>query len=221
MHNQAEKSHANNERAWYTPEQLQEIYYKYGNQQTGAENIQRDFGSSIEKCIGSIVRNNTDTEEAAQITLIKIFYNIQSFSGRSRLSTWIIRCAVNEALVVLRKRKSQNTIELDEVFENGTAREQEDTSALNPEKVSLQIELGKTLMELINKLPKSVRYTFILHYIEERSLDEIAEITGYTILAIKMRLSRARNILREKLSNIGIAPEAYANKVLSFPRRRI
>ncbi len=124
------------------------------------------------------------------------------FQGQSKFYTWIVRIAVNESLMKLRKRKSDRSVPLDEPVDTG-----EDTVVReiavweeNPEQKYSREELGQILDEAVESLRPAFRTVFVLRDIEELSTEETAEALGISVPAVKSRLLRARLQLREKLT---------------------
>jgi len=137
-----------------------------------------------------------------QETFLKAYEHLQDFHGDSKFYTWIVRIAVNEALMKLRKRKWDKTVWLDEPVDTG-----EDTVAReiavwedNPEQRYSQEEWRRILDEAVEGLKPDFRTVFILRDIEELSTEETAEALGISIPAVKSRLLRARLALRETLT---------------------
>jgi RNA polymerase sigma-70 factor (ECF subfamily) len=127
---------------------------------------------------------------------------LDQFQGNSKFYTWIVRIAVNEALMKLRKRKSDKLVSMDEDVETdeGTiTREFADWSP-NPEQQYNQAELNDILSRTIQGLPASFRTVFVLRDVEGLSTEETAEMLGLSVPAVKSRLLRARLQLRERLS---------------------
>ncbi|HEY9077223.1 MAG TPA: sigma-70 family RNA polymerase sigma factor [Anaerolineaceae bacterium] len=148
-----------------------------------------------------IVRDPIDAEDILQETFLKVLQNIHSFEGRSKLSSWLYRIVVNEALLTLRKRKPY--LELDtpasESEENDEPMEIIDWCCL-PEEVLLSVESKKALEEVVQKLPDIYRLVFILRDIEQLSIKETADALGISEANVKIRLMRARMYLRQELS---------------------
>lgn len=149
-----------------------------------------------------ITQNDEDAEDVLQETFLKAFSHLGSFEGQSKFYTWIVRIAVNEALMKLRKRKSDRTVSLDEPQDTG-----EDTVAReiavwheDPEQKYSQEELREILDDAVNSLKPGFRTVFVLRDIEELSTEETAETLGISVPAVKSRLLRARLQLREKLT---------------------
>jgi RNA polymerase sigma-70 factor (ECF subfamily) len=160
------------------------------------------YSRKIFRLAQHITQNQEDAEDVLQETFLKAFEHLGNFQGQSKFYTWIVRIAVNESLMKLRKRKSDRTVPLDEPVDTG-----EDTVVReiavwheNPEKQYSQEELAKILDEAVQSLRPAFRTVFVLRDIEELSTEETAEALGISIPAVKSRLLRARLQLREKLT---------------------
>jgi RNA polymerase sigma-70 factor, ECF subfamily len=160
------------------------------------------YSRKIYRLAKHITQNAEDAEDVLQETFLKAFSHLDSFQGQSKFYTWIVRIAVNEALMKLRKRKSDRSVPLDEPLDTG-----EDTVVReiavwdeNPEQKYSREELGQILDEAIQGLKPVFRTVFVLRDIEELSTEETAEALGISVPAVKSRLLRARLQLREKLT---------------------
>ncbi len=149
-----------------------------------------------------ITHNEEDAQDVVQDAFLKAYQNLGQFQGNSKFYTWLVRIAVNEALMKLRKRRTDRTVSLDEDVEteDGTMpREVADWSP-NPEQLYGQGELGDILKKTIQGLPPGFRTVFVLRDVEGLSTEETAEMLGLSIPAVKSRLLRARLQLRERLA---------------------
>jgi len=136
-----------------------------------------------------------------QEAFLKAYEHLGEFQGNSRFYTWLVRIAVNQALMKLRKRRP-NQVSLDEEIDTGEElmpREVEDWGP-SPEERYQQTELSGILSSVISDLDPSFRIVFQLRDIEELSTEETAEALGLSIPAVKSRLLRARLKLRQKLN---------------------
>src|SRR5688572_12866382 len=149
-----------------------------------------------------ITQNDEDAEDVLQESFLKAYSHLGSFEGQSKFYTWIVRIAVNEALMKLRKRKSDRTVSLDEPQETGEETVTREIAVWDddPEQRYSQEELREILDNAVNSLKPSFRTVFVLRDIEELSTEETAEALGISIPAVKSRLLRARLQLREKLT---------------------
>jgi RNA polymerase sigma-70 factor, ECF subfamily len=149
----------------------------------------------------NITQNREDAEDAMQEAFLKAYEHLDNFEGNSRFYTWLVRIAVNQALMKLRKRRP-NQISLDEEIETGEdsmPREVEDWGP-SPEQRYEQTELAGILSQVIGELDPSFRTVFQLRDIDEMSTEETAEALGLSVPAVKSRLLRARLKLRQKLN---------------------
>jgi len=144
--------------------------------------------------------NAQDAEDALQETFLKVFKYIASFKGNSSLSTWIYRIAMNEALMLLRKRKPEGfSLDEDNEDEDITPREVASWDPL-PEQVLMSVEMNHHLSEAVLWLPETLRGVFLLRDTELLSVKETAEALDITEGTVKVRLLRARLKLREYLN---------------------
>ena len=149
-----------------------------------------------------ITQNDDDAEDVLQETFLKAYTHLDNFQGNSKFYTWLVRIAVNEALMKLRKRRSDRTVPLDEPINTGEDEMVREIAVWdeNPEESYSREELGALLNEAIQSLKSAYRTVFILRDIEELSIEETAEALNLSISAVKSRLLRARLQLREKLT---------------------
>lgn len=148
-----------------------------------------------------ILRDPQDAEDVLQETYIKALRALPEFEGRSSLSTWLYRIAVNEALMLLRKRK----ITLVPVEEDPDEDEAVGSLVLTdwdalPEDKLLSAEARQELDTAVMNLPDNLRVVFTLRDMEGMSIRETAELLSLSETAVKTRLLRARMRLRNQLS---------------------
>jgi RNA polymerase sigma-70 factor, ECF subfamily len=151
-----------------------------------------------------ITQNDDDAEDVLQETFLKAYTHLDDFQGNSKFYTWLVRIAVNEALMKLRKRRSSRTVPLDEPIDTGEDEVVREIAVWdeNPEQQYSRDELSSILEEAIESLKPAYRTVFILRDIEEMSIEETAEALNLSISAVKSRLLRARLQLREKLTRL-------------------
>ena len=149
-----------------------------------------------------ITQNDEDAEDVLQEAFLKAFEHLPDFHGQSKFYTWIVRIAVNESLMKLRKRKSDRTVPLDEPVDTGEDQVVREIAVWeeNPEQRYSREEMGQILDEAVQSLKPAFRTVFALRDIEELSTEETAEALGISIPAVKSRLLRARLQLRERLT---------------------
>lgn len=148
-----------------------------------------------------ITQNTEDAEDVSQEAFLKAYEHLGEFQGNSRFYTWLVRIAVNQALMKLRKRRTKDVSLDDEIEteENFIPRDVEDWGP-SPEERYSQEELARILSQVIGELDPSFRTVFQLRDVDELSTEETAEALGISVPAVKSRLLRARLKLRDKLN---------------------
>jgi RNA polymerase sigma-70 factor (ECF subfamily) len=151
----------------------------------------------------NITGNKEDAEDVLQESLLKAYTKLGQFQGGSRFYTWLVRIAVNEALMKLRRRSPQKEVSLDEPVEGNErslAPKQVEDWADDPEERYAKLELNEILNETIAKLEPNFRTVFVLRDVENLSTEETAQVLGLTVPAVKSRLLRARLKARDLLN---------------------
>lgn len=160
------------------------------------------YERKIYRLARNITKNDEDAEDVLQEAFLKAYVNLEKFQGDSKFYTWIVRIAVNEALMKLRKRKRGRTVSLDEDIDTGEDEVKREIAVWegNPEQTYSQTELREILDEAVQSLKPIFRSVFQLRDVEELSTEETADLLDLSIPAVKSRLLRARLELREKLT---------------------
>ncbi len=169
---------------------------------TAFEELVRRYDRNVFRIAQHITQNREDAEDVVQDAFLKAYQNLGQFQGQSKFYTWLVRIAVNEALMRLRRRRPERMVSLDEdvkTEEDSMPREIADWTP-NPEQQYNQAELKDILSRTIQGLPTSFRTVFVLRDVEGLSTEETAEALGLSIPAVKSRLLRARLQLRERLT---------------------
>jgi RNA polymerase sigma-70 factor (ECF subfamily) len=148
-----------------------------------------------------ITRTREDAEDIVQQSLQKAFFHLHQFEGKSSFSTWLTRIAINEALMLLRKRRGLNETSMNDSAEGEDAllALEIPDSGPNPEDRYSQRERQQILFWAMNGLPHGTRRAFQLRELDERSTEETARIMGISVNAVKARLFHGRKKLRERL----------------------
>lgn len=163
------------------------------------------YSDKIYRLALKFTNNPQDAEDVLQETFLKAMRALPEFEGRSSLSTWLYRIAVNESLMLLRKQKPD--LALDTPAEEEDSEEGGSSNGLIladwcclPEEELLSEESRRFLDQAIQQLPATLRSVFILRDIEGMSIRETADLLGLTETNVKTRLLRARLFLRQQLS---------------------
>src|SRR5580700_1350971 len=162
----------------------------------------KQYERKIYRLAKHITQNDEDAEDVLQEAFLKAYEHLGGFQGNSKFYTWIVRIAVNEALMKLRKRKSDRTVPLDEPVDTGEEMVNREIAVWedNPEQRYSHEEMQQILNAAVDELKPDFRTVFALRDIEELSTEETAEALGISVPAVKSRLLRARLALREKLT---------------------
>jgi len=163
----------------------------------------------------SILRNRDDAEDALQSCYAKALAAIGTFEGRSSLTTWLTRIAINEALGKKRvQQRRRKHLEAEGVQMLETYREQlaKGSHSPSPEAEAAREQLRSMLEQAIGGLPENFRTVFVLHEIEGVSVEEAALTLDIPIGTAKTRLMRARLKLQQSL-----APEVRRALIGTFP----
>ena len=176
---------------------------KAGSYEAFEELVNR-YEKKIYRLGTNITGNREDAEDVLQETFLKAFEHLGDFRQDSRFYTWIVRIGVNEALMKLRKRRSEKIVPMDDIVgDDGEVIPREFTDwKPNPEQQFTRAELEDILETAAKALPPTFRAVFFLRDVEELSTEETAEFLNLSNGAVKARLFRARLRLREDLSKI-------------------
>jgi RNA polymerase sigma-70 factor (ECF subfamily) len=162
----------------------------------------RRYEAKIFRLAQHITQNREDAEDVLQETFLKAYEHLDQFQGNSKFYTWIVRIAVNQALMKLRRRKTDRSVSLDDTIDTGEDTITREIAAWDedPEERFSREELGSILDSAIQSLAPPYRSVFVLRDIDELSTEETAEALSLSVPAVKSRLLRARLQLREKLT---------------------
>jgi RNA polymerase sigma-70 factor (ECF subfamily) len=169
------------------------------------EVLVRRHDQRVYRTVRSILRNEGEAEDAMQQAWLQAYVHLGEFAGNSAFSTWLVRIAANEALQRLRRRSPMTAVPED------PEEETVDTRADDPEERAASREAVRLVERAVDKLPAHYRSVFMLRDIEGLSTADTATALGIGEEAAKVRLHRARALLRETLSEAVdlAAPEAF------------
>ena len=176
------------------------------------EELMRRHNQRLYRVARAILKNDMEAEDVMQQAYIHAFTRLDQFAGRARLSTWLTRIVIHEALGRLRKDRTKIWSEFDE-----TTMAQPDTARPTPEHQAYAAELRVLLESSIDALPEGYRLVFVCRDVEGLTTAETADALELGEEAIKTRLHRAREMLRrELLTRAGAA----TSEAFSFYRPR-
>ncbi len=177
-------------------------------QPTAFADLMRRNNQRLYRLARGFLRNDAEAEEAVQETYLKAFTHLDSFRGDCSLATWLGRIVVNEALIRLRRQKSQpgnpaagSVNDLADIpTDGGHLVAAIPVAAPTPEQAMARHELRRAIETAVDNLPPPFRSVFMLRTIEQMSIEETAAYLGIPAQTVKTRLHRANKLLREALS---------------------
>jgi RNA polymerase sigma-70 factor (ECF subfamily) len=165
------------------------------------EEIVTRYGPRIFRLARNITRNREDAEEVSQDSFARAFLHLDTFRGDSRFSTWLSSIAINQALMKLRARRRRELHYVcPDTREDAQFRAEVADGTPTPEQQHSQKELQRILASAMEELPLASREVLQLREVEERSTAETARILGLSISAVKSRMLRGRQKLRQALT---------------------
>jgi len=173
-----------------------------GGDVSAYDTLVRKYERQLFRIAQHITQNREDAEDVMQDAFLKAYEKLEQFQGNSKFYTWLVRIAVNESLMRLRKRRTGKMVSIDEDIETEEGSVPRDLAdwAPDPEQNYNQAELAEILRKTIQGLPQGFRIVFVLRDVEGLSIEETASITNLSIPAVKSRLHRARAFLRNELN---------------------
>jgi RNA polymerase sigma-70 factor, ECF subfamily len=168
------------------------------------ETIMRRHNRLLFRTGRSILGSDAETEDALQEAYLRAWRALASFRADSKLSTWLVRIVINEALGRLRRRSAQ-LIPID-----ATTRDEEDDAPLEdtlagdadeqPDRIAMRSQIRRLIEACIDRLPEAFRTVFMLRAVQELSVEEVAAALDLPEATVRTRFFRARALLREGLS---------------------
>lgn len=164
------------------------------------EAIMRRHNGLLFRTARSILKNDAEAEDALQDAYLRAWRALGGFRAEAKLSTWLTRIVINEALGRLR-RTSAEIIPLETAmespdFEAGLA----DAADQRPEAQAMRAQLRRLMEARIDLLPEAFRTVFMLRAVEELSVDDVAQALDIAQATVRTRFFRARSLLREGLA---------------------
>lgn len=174
------------------------------------EILLRRYNQTLYRAVRSYVQDENEVADVMQETYLKAFEKLHQFRKEASFSTWLIRIGINEALMQLRAKKSQPQHESAYTPSNRTLIDQlADVNKMNPEKKAIQKETRYFLEQAIDLLPEKYRSVYMLREVEGLSNSEAATCLQISENNTKVRLYRAKTLLKEKLYDLTDRTKIY------------
>ena len=152
------------------------------------------------RAVRSYIKDETEIEDIMQDSYLKAYEKLHQFKHGSTYSTWLIRIGINESLARLKEKGKIFQISNNSQFnESNTILEMPDNNQANPETKIIHKESKQLLEDTIDSLEVKYKAVYILKEVEEMSINEISECLGISVSNVKVRLHRAKHMLKEKL----------------------
>jgi RNA polymerase sigma-70 factor (ECF subfamily) len=178
--------------------------------------LMRRYNRLLYRTARSILKDETDAEDALQNAYLLVFRGIGTFRGEAGLSTWLVRVVINEALGCLRKRsRSAHIVNLEGSELDAAVEAEADPTAdksKRPEEALMHADAQRLIQAKIDELPLTYRAVFVLRALEELSVAETAEALQLPKATVRTRLFRARARLRDSLT-----ADAHGALDMAFP----
>jgi RNA polymerase sigma factor (sigma-70 family) len=187
------------------------------------EHLIRKYNQRLFRVCMAILHDEDDAEDALQEGYIKAYEQLKKYRGESAFSTWLTRIVINQAL----KKNKENKRFVHETESNSTNIFQKITDMNNPARTMIQKELKNNLELCIRSLPESYRMVYMMREVEKMSVAETSACLNITEVNVKVRLNRAKEKLREKISEIYSDIEVFefhltrCNRIVENVMRRI
>jgi RNA polymerase sigma-70 factor (ECF subfamily) len=161
------------------------------------EVIMRRYNQRLYRVTRSILGDDTEAEDVTQDAYVRSYLHLDQFDGRAKFSTWLTKIAVHEALARLRKR--ERVVEIDAELGSMEGRMKLESKTPSPEQEVLTNTIRIVLESAVERLPQSYRSVFVMREVEQMSTAETAESLDISEESVKVRLHRARALLRKHI----------------------
>ena len=139
-----------------------------------------------------ILKNEVDAEDALQTAYLKAYLHLNTFRKESSFLTWITRILINECKMILRRKRKSTPLEIEEVRQKPSTTENAMDSLYNK-------QISQLLEQAVMSLPEKYRLVYVVRKVNELSTEKAADALGITQENVKMRLHRAKSMIRENL----------------------
>ncbi len=162
------------------------------------ELIMRRYNQRLYRVARAILRDDAEAEDVMQDAYVRAYGHLSQFAGRSQFATWLTRIAIHEALARVQRRKKTDQLSANE-WNDGEGEMNIPATALNPEQQLSALELGRALESAILSIPEQYRLVLMMRDVEQLSTAETASALDLSEENVKVRLHRARAMVRKNL----------------------
>jgi RNA polymerase sigma-70 factor (ECF subfamily) len=173
------------------------------------EILMRRHNQTLYRVIRGYLRDDDEIRDTMQNTYLKAFDKLYQFQGNAAFSTWLIRIGINEALLRLKAIKKGKVIYLAADDVGAERLDRIPDKSINAEKVIIRQEVQQLMEHAIDNLPEKYRVIYVMKEVEGLSNVQIAECLDLTEANVKVRLFRARTILKNILLGLSEDTEIF------------
>ncbi|WP_109299917.1 RNA polymerase sigma factor [Aquimarina sp. AU474] len=173
------------------------------------EILLRRNNQKLFRVIRSYINDLEEIEDIMQNTYLKAYEKLHQFKSNAQFSTWLIRIGINETLARLKTKRKHVDLYPTENYTTNLILEIPDAEQLNPEKKMIRQEARQTLEKAIDQLDVKYRTVYILREIEGMNVSEVSTCLGLTTSNVKVRLHRAKEMIREELYEIAVKTDIF------------
>ncbi len=183
------------------------------------ENLMRKYNLRLFRISRSIINDDVEAEDIMQTTYLNAYLQLSSFQNKSSFSTWLTRILINESLLNKKRKSKHQQIPIEKSDDNYHS----DT----PLNSLMNNELKTILEKAVTDLPEKYKLVFVMREMEEMSINETMEVLNLSESNVKVRLNRAKEMLRCKLDNYYKSTQLFyfnlvrCDKVVDYVMRRI
>ena len=168
--------------------------YKAGQREKAFSEIVESYSERLYWHVRRFLCSHEDTDDLLQEIFIKVWSSLSSFRGESQLYTWIYRIATNESLNFLQKQKIRAALRFEDITSKLDDKIDEDTGVDGK-------EAQKALMKAVSRLPSKQKTVFIMRWFDDLSYEDISEILGTSVGALKASYHFAQEKIRAEIEN--------------------
>lgn len=171
------------------------------------EILMRRYNQRLFRVTRAILGNDSESEDVMQEAYVRAYTHLNQYEGRAKFSTWLTKIAVHEALARVRQRQRLVELDADTAVDESAMKYR--TTSRNPEEELMSRTLALVLETAIDALPPTYRSVFMLREVEGLNTVETAECLSLSEETVKVRLHRARSLLRKEIyTQTGVATAA-------------
>lgn len=163
--------------------------------------LMRKYNQRLFRIVRSYIFDEDEIEDVIQEAYVKAYEALPGFEGRSSFSTWLIRIAINEALARVRQRKHLASINEDLENDRHTEVPVQLQNIETPLGMLMNLELKEMLEKAVDRLPEKYRSVFMMREVERMSVAETSQSLAISQSNVKVRLNRAKEMLREAIGS--------------------